>query len=468
MTRHQSLFTDAQTEFGADWYAVKPMDQHPELPDDKPIVVVMDAAAYIYRREPTLAKLARRSAAYVQELIERPNLVGLVFAHDDETPAPKYTRKASSEIPATPACGWPAHVAQWCQTPPTDSLPDFVIPENWEKYLQNRDFKKEIARHICDVVFNDIRVPDGRWLCVTGPNEYRRYRRGTQVLDVPEELKIQYCEGDYYCAYVANTLCHDYNILIYSADGDTVLACLMGRHRLNLEGCDLQQKIDIQSVRFHNRVYVVQHWRDGKPLTYVDINAMWRAINLHGLTIAATVGVNFQNIVETYVALMMLTGNDYVEKLPQISPERIFAAFRLYILHIGVPLVRYDTEGRRLWLNCSGFLRVVMAAYTLRYPSLHLNFSDVDASFKAITAVNQIPKTFSLATVWRRLANVAWFAHYILATQAGGLPDPGEALDEKGRSLYGYRRLREGVDERGLVEIELTSNINPVAFNFNY
>lgn len=466
MTRHADLFTAAQAEFGPDWYVVKPSDQHPDIPDDKPTVVVVDAAGLIYRKEPTLGRLAQRSVAYVQELIERPSLAGLVFAHDDETPAPKYTRKASSETPATPAEGWPAQVAQWCQTTPTDGFPDFPIPERWDKYLQNRDFKKHVAQYICDVVFNNTRVPEGRWLCVTGPNEYRRYRRGTQVLAMPEELAVPYYEGDYYCAYVANALCHDYNMLVYSADGDTVLACLMGRHRLNMDGLDMHQKIDINSIHFHNHVYVVQHWRDGNPLTYVDVNAMWHAINLHGLSVAATVGVNFQNIVETYVVLMMLTGNDYVEKLPQISPKNILAALRLYILHIGVPLVRYADDGRRLLLNCSALLRVVMAAYTLRYSPLQIDFADANTSFEAIAKMSKMPKDFSIANVWRRLANAAWFTHYILATQAGALPDPGETLDASGRSLYGYRRLSEGTNDRGLVEIELTSNITPVAFNF--
>lgn len=449
-------------------------------------MIVYDAAGGMYHTCNTIEDLAVKNSATVVQFAKQPKVRIIVFAHDAGTPGAKYAQKTAGHTMPTPKDGVDVFFQQYQRDntavqqqlnsigkaavishPPVCSFP--IGPDFGRVVLSNRMMKEWIATYICMRVFALANIADNQTLFVMGPN-FCKGRTGMRPINVPDQLKVAYKEAEYFCVYMSNVFADLYNVQIHSRDTDAVIASLVSWARVKTI-VDQTEPFELEGVQFKNIVYTVQHWHEAKQnLAYIDQNKLWLALTQRMVSLGSLTGQHgIQSATATIVALLCFRGNDYVKAVPMLTPELLLTVFHQQYGRLNHPLVQEGRKASDFKMNCTGFLEFFLYAYAKKYDKLNLDMDDLESSFAKVAAAlprKEQKESFSYASMLGRCANVCWFMRYMLAAAMGGLPEPYDAVNAEGRSLWGYRRKSKELTIHGWEDVELTNDVDISHFDF--
>lgn len=489
MTIHEKLIDALCEEFGSEAFVhdptiqtIPPYQNHPAWTcvlckptepcdghKDQLEVIIRDAANDVYGNFGSFADLVNQTNELDEFLLKKPGVAGLVYVMDSRTPSVKAANRAKDEtgnVPKTPFeefqtsdgyTAWRNYMDMYHRNPNSVSgtLGDltqsvstlrysrYVRPANWMDYMKNRDFKEFICHYLCEAKFRTMKIPPGKWLVILGPRGLAKKRSDLQELTLEKFYSNEYMEADYETVWLTNNLYREYHVTIYSRDGDVWLANLLAHTRRIIALNDAT----LEHINFGGEVVVVRHWQGKDRLSYVNIGTLWRSIKRHAYNMAAYITVDpnfsFDQAVNTYVFLILMMKNDYVEGFPMLPPKWIFTALRRKLGLIGLPLISGADDVRTLRIDCDALLRLILYAYEAKFPKFAPDVEDVETSIHNLGTnhLRSMKNRFSLEKFRIATLNAYWFMQYMIASQTGKMPPNGidtVKVDSETHSKYGY------------------------------
>lgn len=427
-------------------------------------VVIYDAPGHLKRTYKTFRELINLIKYDLDLLMKKPGVAHLHYVMDQDTPISKYADEGDkAHVPHTPLeefsttdpmKAWEMFLNKQTRVSARDQLNsispnplpfDYVFPENLSAFLENRDFKKTLAKKVCDTLLHEYVPPTDKRIYIYGP-DFCRGRDDKSEFSVPEVFRNKYCEADFQTVWIANQYHHTHHVTIYSRDGDVVMANLLAQtdRIITIRGKT------VDSVQFAGQIVVVRHWMEKDiDLAWIDINNLWSAITdfaTEKKRCFPNTDFEFKNAVHTIVALCLFLKNDYVQNCPRLGPVYLFRGFFSNLGIIRLPLVKNVTNQHTLKFDATSFLVTVFLGYFKAFPGKIPNgekyLEEPDMAFKMIQKALQSEATkFTMETFKVKLANVYWFMQYMMAAQHGELPpDPLTQTRDK-ISMYGYQNL---------------------------
>jgi hypothetical protein len=458
----------------------------PPIPDtSRKTAIAIDAAGLLYGQGETIHATALANIYKTNRLSRVPNVEIIFYIQDDKTPGAKYALKTEDGVMPTPPEGFEKFFASYSQLQgsATNDLSeigkeavgkrriqwDYPIDKDFgRRVLGNRTGKQAVAKYMCQQVFETTPIAPTQTLYVMGPG-FCRARTGKMDIIPNPRYCTPYNEGEYKCVELANVVAEQYHMQIYSKDTDTVMASLLAWPRI-LTIVAEDEATPVESIRFKNIVLTIQHWHEkNKPLSYIRMNEMWYAFVLRMAVLARFVNVPAPRAATaTLVALMAFRGNDYVVQIPQLTPDRLLATFQQNFHRLSLPLVIEGPTARDFKMNCRGFLEFFLYAYKDKYPTIVVDFDNLEASYASVqAAVPALQRAkVSYNAMRGRCANVCWYMRYLIASQMGQDPDLYYETNERGISLWGYRRNSPELTAVGWEDVDITDNVDIAHFDF--
>ena len=443
----------------------------------------------------------------INQAFEEPTFKLAIILLDCGTPANKMiSRKpAAGKAPVTPREDWRVHIAAKTRmfddtrigplddnsvvtdtelvlpgtpAPPKGAPP---LPEGvftYSDYLKNKDFKRLFYDIICRNLLENFAMEPDHTVILRGPNTAAKLENGVQsAADV--NCKFRYKEADSVVGYYA-TLLSDFDVYIESADGDVLLALLMGCNSRLIPDAVFKSPADVNKC-FKNRVFVIR----GQWATYensvVDINLLYYYFIMHGYAFAATHKVmdpKSHQLVEKYTArnpildqvvLAVLSGdNDYVfgSLLPAIGTNTLFVTYlRCFAAFPEGLTYRHVTEAGYIgcYVDGTALWRFVLCCYHVLYPKLEFDINNLPYSLTKIREMLPDRYKENAPTVSRmRLmtGHLCWYMNYF-ANAAYRLEDYVDPMERRGsRSAWGWRVESVVKDEQGYNQSFWDENID--------
>lgn len=449
------------------WFC-KSKDTHlppyPVLEPNISEVVIFDAPGHLKRTYATFRELVNLVKYDLDLLLKKPNTTHLHYVMDQDTPLAKYADEGNkSHVPKTPFDefsttdpmeAWRKAMTKQTKVSVRDQLNDiaskpepfdYVFPENLSVHLENRDYKKNLAKMVCEAILHEYIPPVNKRIYIYGPGFcHGRDHRGE--FEVPSVFKNPYFEADFQTVWIANQYCKRHHVTIYSRDGDVVLAQLLAQtdRIVDIRGST------VDSVVFGGKVVVVRHWMESnQDLAWIDINNLWYAITdfaVEKKRCFLNTDFDFKNPVPTVVAICLLLNNDYVQNFPRIGPGYLLKAFFQNLGIIRLPMVKDLRDETTFKFDASSFLALTFLAYFKAFPGKIPNgmryLENPDMAFKVIQdALESEASKISMDIFKVKLANVYWFMRYMMAAQFGRIPPNPLHLTTEKLSMYGYQCL---------------------------
>ena len=396
--------------------------------------------------------------------MKKPGVVHLHYVMDQDTPISKYADEPDKAyVPKTPfeefsttdaMQAWDMFMNKQTHVSARDQLNlisanpapfDYVFPENLSAYLENRDYKKNLSRKVCDTLMHEYVPPENKRIYFYAP-DLCRGRDHRSEISVPDVFKNKYYEADYQTVWITQQYHRDYNVTIYSRDGDVVLANLLAQTSRIIS---IRDKF-VNAVEFGGQVVVVRHWMEkGIDLAWINVTRLWYAITdfaVEKKRCFPNTDFEFQNPIHTIVAISLFLKNDYVQNFPRLGPAYLFRGFFTNLGIIRLPMVKDTTDETTLKFDASSFLALIFLGYFKAFPGKipqkNRIIEDPDFAFKIIQEALESEATkFTMDTFKLKLANVYWFMQYMMAAQHGRLPPDPLAVSRDNISLYGYQRI---------------------------
>jgi hypothetical protein len=436
----------------------------------------------------------------INQAFEEPTFKLAIILLDCGTPANKSIsrRPSSGKMPVNPKEGWRAHLAARTRsfddskTGPLDdnsviSDTELLLPGDpsaaegtftYSDFLKNKDFKALFYEIICKNLLENFAMPPDCTVVLRGPNTAVKLQEG--VLGPADvNCKFRYKEADSVVGYFA-ALLYDFDVYVESADGDVLLALLMGCNTRLLPNAVFTTPAEVNKC-FKNRVFVIRNQWAKYANTVVDINLLYYYFIMQSRAFTSLHKVmdpKSHRLVEKYAArnpildqvvLAVLSGsNDYVfgSLMPQIGVNtlfvtylRCFAAFPEGLTYRHVTETGYIgcyVDGTALW-------RFVVCCYKVLYPVLDIDINNLPYSAEKIREKLSDKFKEDAPTVSRirmLVGHISWYMNYF-ANASYRQETHVDPMDRRGnRSAWGWRMENTVKDDCGYSKSYWDENIN--------